>query len=77
MESQTAKTKLDSFTKGSAKKATSRRDSSSSILTPRPMVTNSRIKQNEKYRSDMHLVYVNNALEQKSLVSGDMASLVV
>lgn len=35
-------------------------------LVRRPIATNSRIKQDEKYRKDMYLVFVNNALQQKA-----------
>ncbi|KAF8521855.1 RNA polymerase I-specific transcription initiation factor RRN3 [Gautieria morchelliformis] len=36
------------------------------IATQRPVISNSRVKQDEKYRKDMYLVFVNNALLQKS-----------
>lgn len=39
---------------------------SASLLIQRPIATNSRIKQDEKYRKDMYLAFVNNALQQKS-----------
>jgi RNA polymerase I-specific transcription initiation factor RRN3 len=45
---------------------------SSSLLIQRPIATNSRIKQDEKYRKDMYLAFVNNALQQKSRVSGSV-----
>ncbi|KAL4259491.1 RRN3 family protein [Pleurotus pulmonarius] len=35
-------------------------------LVRRPIATNSRVKQDEKYRKDMYLVFVNNALQQKA-----------
>jgi len=41
-----------------------------SLLVQRPIATNSRVKQDEKYRRDMYLAFVNNALQQKSNVSG-------
>ncbi|KAI9457001.1 RNA polymerase I-specific transcription initiation factor RRN3 [Lactarius psammicola] len=44
--------------------------SSSSILldgSSRPIATNSRIKQDERFRKDMHLAFVHNALQQKAL----------
>ncbi|KXN92333.1 RNA polymerase I-specific transcription initiation factor RRN3 [Leucoagaricus sp. SymC.cos] len=37
----------------------------STPLVRRPIATNSRIKQNENYRKDMYLAFVNNALQQK------------
>lgn len=46
---------------------------SASLLIQRPIATNSRIKQDEKYRKDMYLAFVNNALQQKSNVSGYLA----
>lgn len=42
---------------------------SMTIVIPRPVITNSRVKQDEKYRKDMYLAFVNNALLQKSKVS--------
>ncbi|KAI9457292.1 RNA polymerase I-specific transcription initiation factor RRN3 [Russula earlei] len=50
------------------------RKSSSSLSSPtvlddlpRPIATNSRIKQGERLQKDMYLAFVNNALEQKTL----------
>jgi RNA polymerase I-specific transcription initiation factor RRN3 len=37
----------------------------SQLTMPRPIATNSRIKKDEKYRTDMYLAFVNNALQQK------------
>ncbi|KAF5363263.1 hypothetical protein D9756_000229 [Leucocoprinus leucothites] len=37
----------------------------SSPLVRRPIASNSRIRQNESYRKDMYLAFVNNALQQK------------
>ncbi|CCM00173.1 uncharacterized protein FIBRA_02201 [Fibroporia radiculosa] len=39
--------------------------SASSLYMSRPIATNSRIKQDEQYRKDMYLAFVNNALQQK------------
>jgi hypothetical protein len=39
--------------------------STPTLLVRRPIATNSRIKQNENYRKDMYLAFVNNALQQK------------
>jgi RNA polymerase I-specific transcription initiation factor RRN3 len=35
---------------------------------PRPIATNGRIKRGERLQKDMYLAFVNNALEQKTLV---------
>ncbi|KAI0331255.1 RNA polymerase I-specific transcription initiation factor RRN3 [Cubamyces sp. BRFM 1775] len=43
----------------------------SSLYVERPIVTNSRIKQDEQYRKDMHLAFVNNALQQKAMGISD------
>ncbi|KAF9814394.1 hypothetical protein IEO21_05128 [Rhodonia placenta] len=40
--------------------------STSSLYISRPIATNSRVKQDEQYRKDMHLAFVNNALQQKA-----------
>ncbi|EMD40585.1 hypothetical protein CERSUDRAFT_111179 [Gelatoporia subvermispora B] len=40
--------------------------STPSQSTPRLLVTNSRIKQDEQYKKDMYLAFVNNALQQKA-----------
>ncbi|KAG6885615.1 hypothetical protein C0993_012362 [Termitomyces sp. T159_Od127] len=42
-------------------------DSISSLLVRRPIATNSRVKQDEKYKKDMYLSFVNNALQQKTI----------
>ncbi|KAG6910121.1 hypothetical protein DXG01_012880 [Tephrocybe rancida] len=41
-------------------------DPLSSLLVRRPIATNSRVKQDEKYKKDMYLSFVNNALQQKT-----------
>ncbi|KDQ64421.1 hypothetical protein JAAARDRAFT_28051 [Jaapia argillacea MUCL 33604] len=56
---------------GYTKRPTASRQSSSSLLTSRPIATNSRIKQDEQYRKDMYLAFVNNALQQKSMGNSD------
>ncbi|KAI0700570.1 RNA polymerase I-specific transcription initiation factor RRN3 [Cytidiella melzeri] len=55
---------LETYKKRSAAQ---RRDSTSSLssLTSRPIATNSRIKEDEQYRKDMYLAFINNALQQK------------
>lgn len=49
--------------------ATPRKPSNSPSLIRRPIATNSRVKQDEKYRKDMYLAFVHNALQQKTEVS--------
>jgi RNA polymerase I-specific transcription initiation factor RRN3 len=39
-----------------------------STAVSRPIATNSRVKQSQQFHRDLHLAYVNNALEQKSAV---------
>ena len=39
------------------------------LLVQRPIATNSRVKQDERYRKDMYLAFVNNALQEKVNVS--------
>ncbi|RDB19882.1 RNA polymerase I-specific transcription initiation factor rrn3 [Hypsizygus marmoreus] len=53
---------VDSFSKPSHKKS-----QSTSVLVSRPIATNSRVKQDEKYRKDMYLAFVNNALQLKTI----------
>jgi hypothetical protein len=43
-------------------------DASAVILISRPIATNSRVKKTEKLHRDMHLAFVNDALERKSQV---------
>jgi len=43
-------------------------DTSALLLIARPTVTNSRVKKTQKLHRDMHLAFVNNALELKSQV---------
>lgn len=52
------------------KQPSARRSSKSSTASQlsRPIATNSRVKQDEKYRKDIYLAFVNNALEQKANV---------
>ncbi|KAJ7734001.1 RNA polymerase I-specific transcription initiation factor RRN3 [Mycena maculata] len=64
MDTQLPKPTLDSFTK---RPSGSRKASPSpTVFIRRPIATNSRVKQDEKYRKDMHLAFVNNALLQKA-----------
>ena len=58
------------------KQSSARRTYKSSKVSPlsRPIATNSRIKQDEKYRKDIYLAFVNNALEQKTIV-GPISSI--
>jgi RNA polymerase I-specific transcription initiation factor RRN3 len=55
--------------KSSTKSSKSLSPGSSSLLVARPIATNSRVRQDEKYRKDMYLAFVNNALQQKANVS--------
>ncbi|KAI9434445.1 RNA polymerase I-specific transcription initiation factor RRN3 [Lactarius indigo] len=59
----------DATTKGSSRKRSSSSSSSSVLLdgSSRPIATNSRIKKDERFRKDMHLAFVHNALQQKAL----------
>ena len=43
-------------------------DASALLLIPRPIATNSRVKKTQRLHRDMHLAFVNNALELKSQV---------
>ena len=43
-------------------------DTSSLLLVARPIATNSRVKRNQKLHRDMHLAFIDNALEGKSQV---------
>jgi hypothetical protein len=43
-------------------------DTSTLLLIARPIATNSRVKKTQKLHRDMHLAFVNNALERKSQV---------
>lgn len=56
---------LDSFLKRPTAQS---RKATSSLLITRPIATNSRVKQDEQYRKDMYLAFVNNALQQKANV---------
>jgi RNA polymerase I-specific transcription initiation factor RRN3 len=42
---------------------------SSVLSVHRPIATNSRVKHDEQLKKDMYLSFVNNALQQKALVS--------
>ncbi|KAJ7930121.1 RNA polymerase I-specific transcription initiation factor RRN3 [Mycena leptocephala] len=64
MDVQQPKPALDSFTKRPS--ASRKASPSPAVLIRRPIATNSRVKQDEKYRKDMHLAFVNNALLQKA-----------
>ncbi|KAJ7228301.1 RNA polymerase I-specific transcription initiation factor RRN3 [Mycena pura] len=66
---QPPKPNLDSFAKRPS--ASRKASPSPAVLIRRPIATNSRVKQDEKYRKDMHLVFVNNALLQKANGTGE------
>ncbi|KAG6854356.1 hypothetical protein C0991_007861 [Blastosporella zonata] len=53
-------------TKSSVDPKRTQKSELSSLLVRRPIATNSRVKQDEKYRKDMYLSFVNNALQQKA-----------
>ncbi|TCD69993.1 hypothetical protein EIP91_005243 [Steccherinum ochraceum] len=57
---------LESFKKRATTPSRSRSSSASSLLGDRPTVTNSRIKQDEQFRKDIHLTFVASALQQKA-----------
>ncbi|TFK55617.1 RNA polymerase I-specific transcription initiation factor RRN3 [Heliocybe sulcata] len=48
-----------------------RSSSSTSLSVARPISTNSRIRQDEQYRKDMYLAFINNALQQKANGNSD------
>ncbi|CAL1700445.1 unnamed protein product [Somion occarium] len=56
---------LDNYKKKSASSKYPASSSTSSLLG-RPIATNSRVKQDEQYRKDMHLAFITNALQQKA-----------
>ncbi|KAH7922981.1 RNA polymerase I-specific transcription initiation factor RRN3 [Leucogyrophana mollusca] len=57
---------LDKFTKSSSSKSPSADASDTSpLFTQRPIATNSRVKQDEQYKKDMFLAFVNKALLEK------------
>ncbi|KAG0702449.1 RNA polymerase I-specific transcription initiation factor RRN3 [Suillus ampliporus] len=58
---QTQKVTLDKYTKASS----SSMPSDSPLFTSRPIATNSRVKQDEQFKKDMFLAYVNKALLEK------------
>ncbi|KAF5393096.1 hypothetical protein D9757_001248 [Collybiopsis confluens] len=57
------KPSLDNFASAKQQRKSS---SSGPISIPRPFITNSRVKQDEKTRKDMYLAFVNNALQEKA-----------
>ncbi|EGO01992.1 hypothetical protein SERLA73DRAFT_159088 [Serpula lacrymans var. lacrymans S7.3] len=57
------KVTLEKFTKRSSSKPSPA--NTSSLFTQRPIATNSRVKQDEKYKKDLYLAFVNDALQQK------------
>ena len=59
---------MDPSSRQSLNKSKSPQPSTPPSLSPRPIATNSRIKQDEKYRRDMYLACVDNALHQKANV---------
>ncbi|GBE79882.1 RNA polymerase I-specific transcription initiation factor RRN3 [Sparassis crispa] len=57
---------LDNFKRRPTPSRKSSTASISALYTSRPIATNSRVKQDEQYRNDMYLAFVNNALQQKT-----------
>lgn len=57
----TQKVTLDKYTKASS----SSMPSDSPLFTSRPIATNSRVKQDEQFKKDMFLAYVNKAIREK------------
>lgn len=55
--------------KRAAKRIKLQSQSPTPSLTERPIASNSRIKQDEKYRKDMYLAFINDALQKKLSVS--------
>ncbi|TFK64059.1 RNA polymerase I-specific transcription initiation factor RRN3 [Pluteus cervinus] len=69
MDPLSSKPPLDNFPKRPPNAPQTRKNGSSgpsSSLIRRPIATNSRIKQEQKTQKDMYLIYVNNALQQKT-----------
>jgi RNA polymerase I-specific transcription initiation factor RRN3 len=64
---QTQKITPDKYTKASS--SPSPMTSHSLLFTPRPIATNSRVKQDEQFKKDMFIAFVNNALLEKLNVS--------
>ncbi|OAX39021.1 RNA polymerase I-specific transcription initiation factor RRN3 [Rhizopogon vinicolor AM-OR11-026] len=60
---QPQKVTLDKFTKASS--SSSPMTSHSLLFTSRPIATNSRVKQDEQFKKDMFLAFVNNAILEK------------
>ncbi|OJA07665.1 hypothetical protein AZE42_09570 [Rhizopogon vesiculosus] len=60
---QPQKITLDKYTKASS--SSSPMTSHSLLFTSRPIATNSRVKQDEQFKKDMFLAFVNNALLEK------------
>ncbi|KAH9850820.1 RNA polymerase I-specific transcription initiation factor RRN3 [Lenzites betulinus] len=71
MDSTKPTISLEGFTPKKGPKTPTTPKKQSTLYIERPIVTNSRIKQDEQYRKDMHLVFVNNALQQKSMGISD------
>ncbi|KAI0252066.1 RNA polymerase I-specific transcription initiation factor RRN3 [Lactifluus subvellereus] len=70
---------LEGFTKRSPSARQSKPTKSSASIgdLSRPIATNSRIKQDERFRKDMYLAFVNNALHQKTLGSNESYDMLV
>ncbi|KAK0190546.1 RNA polymerase I-specific transcription initiation factor RRN3 [Armillaria mellea] len=67
MEVPLPKPSLATFTgKQSRKSSAASASSSSLLLVRRPIATNSRVKQDEKYRNEMYLSFITTALQEKA-----------
>ncbi|KAH9947168.1 RNA polymerase I-specific transcription initiation factor RRN3 [Amylocystis lapponica] len=66
MEQSKPTNPLESFKKRPTPSRTSSAASASGLYMSRPIATNSRIKQDEQFRKDMYLAFVNNSLQQKA-----------
>ncbi|KAI0832671.1 RNA polymerase I-specific transcription initiation factor RRN3 [Trametes gibbosa] len=71
MDSTRPTISLEGYTSRKGSKTPTTPKKQSTLYIERPIATNSRIKQDEQYRKDMHLVFVNNALQQKSMGISD------
>ncbi|TDL29829.1 RNA polymerase I-specific transcription initiation factor RRN3 [Rickenella mellea] len=68
MEMRISRETLENFAKKAASAPSTRE---STPFTSRPIATNSRVRKDEKYRKDMYLAFVNNALQQKKQGKGE------
>ncbi|PBL02973.1 RNA polymerase I-specific transcription initiation factor RRN3 [Armillaria gallica] len=68
MEAPLPKPSLATFPGKQSRKSSATTPSSSSLLlVRRPIATNSRVKQDEKYRNEMYLSFITSALQEKAI----------